>query len=314
MSGTEHDRTATRLPWPIGPAEPRSIVSLIGDGTIDPSLASLLWLLIEARVPLVVAAGPQGSGKTTLLFALLDLLPPAVRLRVLAGYAEDFDWLPEAATLGWRPHGFTGIAAASSWGRAASLPEQAGGGPVDPATTCLLVPEFSEHIPLYTWGEQARIAVRAISLGYDLGATIHAESLEEVFELLGGPEVGLTDDELSRLGVVLILRVVRAPSDGRPVRRVVAAHYVRPVARDAAGHVQRLGPAVLATWDGRADRFEDFAWGVVPELAERVGRKAGDFETERDRRAGYLAELVRAGLYGRDEVAAAIAHWGHAGR
>ncbi len=176
------------------------------------------------------------------------------------------------------------------------------------------MPEFSDHIPLYTWGEPARIAVRALSLGYDLGATIHAESLEGVFDLLGGPDVGLTDDELSRLGVVLILRVVRSPSDGRPVRRVVAAHYVRPVARDAAGHVQRLGPAVLATWDGRADRFEDFAWGVVPELAERVGRRAGDFESERDRRADYLAGLVRAGVDEPDEVAAAIAHWSHAGR
>ena len=132
-----------------------------------------------------------------------------------------------------------------------------------------------------------------------------------MFELLGGPEVGLTDDELSRLGIVLILRVVRAPDDGRPVRRVVAAHYVRPVARDAAGHVQRLGPAVLATWDGRADRFEDFAWGVVPELAERVAGRAGDFETERDRRAGYITELVRAGVDDPDAVAAAIAHWGH---
>jgi hypothetical protein len=304
MSGLERDREAARLPWPIGPDEPRSIVRLIADGTLDPALASLLWLLVEARVPLVVAAGPQGSGKTTLLFALLDFLPPAVRLRVLAGYAEDFDWLPEAATLGWRPHGFSGIALASAWGRAPSMATPPDAGPVDPTTTCLLVPEFSDHIPLYTWGEPARIAVRALSLGYDLGATIHAESLEEVFELLGGPEVGLTDDELSRLGVVLVLRVVRAPGDGRPVRRVVAAHYVRPVARDAA---------VLATWDGRTDRFEDFAWGVAPELAERAGSKAGDFEAERDRRAAYLAALVRAGVDGTDEVAAAIAHWGHPG-
>ena len=136
-----------RLPWPIGPAEPRSIVRLVAEGTLDAPLAALLWILVEARVPLVVAAGPQGSGKTTLLFALLDFLPPAVRLRVLAGYAEDFEWLPEAATLGWRPHGFGGIAIAPT-GRGGVLSRPGDGGPVDPATTCLLVPEFSNHIPL----------------------------------------------------------------------------------------------------------------------------------------------------------------------
>ena len=67
---------------------------------------------------------------------------------------------------------------------------------VEPATTVLLVHEFSDHLPLYTWGEVARVVVRALSLGYGLGATIHADALEEVLEELGGPEVGLTDDEL----------------------------------------------------------------------------------------------------------------------
>ncbi len=41
---------------------------------------------------------------------------------------------------------------------------------------------------------------------------------------------------------------------------------------------------MLATWDPAADRFEHFGWGVTPELALRVGRKAGDFELEVDRR------------------------------
>lgn len=77
--------------------------------------------------------------------------------------------------------------------------------------------------------------------------------------------------------------------------RVVAAHYVRPLARDVHGHTQRLSPAVLATWDGRIGRFEHFAWGIAGELAERVGRRAGDFEAESERRAGVLAALSTAG-------------------
>jgi hypothetical protein len=122
-----------------------------------------------------------------------------------------------------------------------------------------------------------------------------------VFEALRRPPVGLGDDELSRLGIVLILRTV-----GDGLRRVVAAHYVRPVSRDEHGHVQRPGPAVLATWDQDRDRFEHFAWGITPELALRVERRPGDLDIEVERRRDYLADLVEAGIVDVDAVRAAI--------
>jgi hypothetical protein len=81
---------------------------------------------------------------------------------------------------------------------------------------------------------------------------------------------------------------------------------VRPVARDQHGHLQRLGPAVLATWDPNEDVFEHFGWGVTPELAMRVGRRAGDFEIEVDRRRAYLEGLVRDGTTGPDAARKAI--------
>ena len=80
-----------------------------------------------------------------------------------------------------------------------------------------------------------------------------------------------TDDELSHLGVVLVLRAARRrPPAGR--RRALRP----PVARDVHGHLQRLGPAVLATWDPETDAFEHFGWGVTPELARarRPARRA----------------------------------------
>ena len=170
--------------------------------------------------------------------------------------------------------------------------------PGPPDTTVLLALELSDHTPAYIWGEAARTTVRAASIGYGLAATIHADSLDDVFDALRRPPVRLADDELSRLGVVLVLRQV---DDDR--RRVVAAHYVRPVARDLHGHLQRLGPAVLATWEPATDTFEHFGWGVTPELARRIGRHAGDFEIETDRRREHLDRLVATGVTERNPSA-----------
>ena len=275
------------------PPQPRSIVELIRAGTLDAQLAALLWLLVEARQPVIVAAARGRVGKTTLLTALLDFLPPGTRRVELAGIAETFDWLPHARELGWR----------------GPMPQEAPAERCDPSTTYLIASELSDHLPAYTWGDAARVAVRAITVGYGLGATIHADSLEEVFDALHRPPVALTDDELARLGTVVVLRAVPPPPGDivpGPMRRVVAAHWIRPVARDQHGHVQRLGPAVLTTWDPSDDTFEHFAWGVTPELAERLDRRPGDLEIEHERRRDYLAGLAAADVSGVDEVRTAI--------
>ena len=275
------------------PPEPRSVVQLIRDGTLDPELTALLWLLIEARLPLIVAALPGRAGKTTLLEALLDFLPPGTKRIELAGILETFDWLPHARELGWQ----------------LTSPPIQHPQPINPATTYLVAPELSDHLAAYTWGDHARIAVRALAVGYGLGATIHAGSLEEVLNQLHEPPVALTDDELSRLGVVLILRVLAPPPGDAyagPIRRVSAAHYLRPLARDEHGHLQRLGPAVLATWNETKDAHEHFAWGVTTELANRVGRRPGEFEEELARRREYLAGLAQARVTEPADVRAAI--------
>jgi len=76
--------------------------------------------------------------------------------------------------------------------------------------------------------------------------------------------------------------------------------------------VQRLGPAVLATWDPAGDRLEHFGWGVVPELAMRVGRRAGDFELEADARRAVLDDLAASGITDIDRVRTAIAAYRNA--
>lgn len=272
---------------PVPPA-PRSISELIRTGVLDAELAATIWLLVDARVPLVVAGDGRGVGKTTLLTALLEFVSPGIEIVELQGVEETFDWLPQASELGW-----PGVARRPS-----------GGPPIRPDTAILLAAELSDHTPAYTWDDGARIAVRAAAIGYGLAATIHGDSLDDVFAALRSSPVRLSDDELSRLGVVLVLRQV---GGGR--RRVAAAHYVRPVVRDAHGHLQRLGPAVLATWNAITDTFEHFGWGVTPELALRVGRRAGDFELEAAARRAFLDDLVVKGTFDGAAVRAALARY-----
>jgi hypothetical protein len=286
------DDVSDRLAWLRAVTSPprRSIVELIADGVLDAELAALAWVLVEARLPLLVAGLAQGAGKTTLLEALLDFLPTTVRRVDLAGVEEDFAWLPEAAALGWTP---------SSDAAPDALP-------VTPASAYLVAAELSGHLPLYTWGRAARTLIRAASLGYGVGATIHADRLEEVHETLRSPAIGLSDDELSWLGLIVVIRPERG-ADGLVRRRVVAAHYARPIGRDEHGHVQRLPPAVLAARDEATGRLEHFAWGVLPEIGMRLGRAPGEIEREGAQRAELLRRLAADGVVDLDSVRAAIA-------
>jgi hypothetical protein len=249
---------------------PTSLDALVHDGVLDAELAALVSLLVEARVPVIVAGAVEGATRNRVLEVVLTALPADTERIELAGPTEDFAWLPQAESLGWRHDGPTP-------GRA--LPKHA-----TPDRTVVLAGDLAPSELGATWAGVVRIAVRAVSLGYGLAASMDAGSLEAVLDRLGKGPFRLTADERSRLGLVLVLG---APAAGDTLR-VVAAHYIRPVARDAHGHVQALGPAVLATWNEASGTFDHFGWGVIPELALRTGHRAGDFEIELDtRRAAF---------------------------
>jgi hypothetical protein len=326
--------------------QPLSITRIIAAGSLDAELAALLWILVEGRVPLVVAAEAPLAGKSTTLTALLDFLPSSVRRVFLRGWTEDFSWLPDADALGWP--GWQAAALEEeeedrstaedpvAWNRRSiarrrMLQEDAGRPPspaADPQRSYLLASELSSHLPVYTWGVHARVLIRALQRGYGLGTSMHADSLEEVFAQLQAPPVSAKDDEIRRLGVVVILRLIGprgevlhfpegslegelGPLQPWVRRRAVAVHYLRPVERDAAGHIQRRPPAVLATWDPAADCFEHFAWGVASELALRVGRSDASFEREHAARTDFLRGLVASGVTGVSETRRAIHGYSH---
>ncbi len=129
-------------------SEPLSILELVNTGTLDLHLAGLLWLMMEQKSSVVVAAGPNFAGKTTTLNALLAFLRPNVEKVYLSGNFEDFSFTENAV----------------------------------PAETYMVAEEFNTYLD-YVWGETAIKAFQLINQGYSLGGTIHARTAQEVVYL-----------------------------------------------------------------------------------------------------------------------------------
>jgi hypothetical protein len=117
--------------------------------------------------------------------------------------------------------------------------------------------------------------------GSGVAVCVLSDDLEGVIERL--TDSGVPEDGVRRLGAVVIAEETHTGL------RCTAVHYLRPTERDAQGHVQRRPPAVLSAWDERADVFEDYAWGITPELADRVDRAQADLEERQTDRARFLA-------------------------
>ena len=252
-------------------SDTRLLVDLLRAGALDAELAALLWLLLDARTP-VVAVGMEPGSCDRVIDGLHGLLPEASRLVEVAP-DDDFGWLPEAADLGWHRDG----------------PEAADSGREAVTADDGVLVVRGLGAPDGVGGARALVVVRALALGYGLLATMAGDGLEDALNTLHARDIGTEADERSRLGVVLTV------VDDAGTSRVTAAHYVRPVALDTHGHVQRLPPAILATWNPGTVRWDHFAWGVLPDIAGRLGITTIELEREQARRAAGLSDAGERG-------------------
>lgn len=248
--------------------EPRSIAALIAAGTLDAGTAALLWLALERRASLVVAARAPHAGKTTVLTALLDFLPADTTRYYLRGWSETFDFLDHA----------------------------------DPRRGYILCNEISAHLPVYLWGRKVSQLFAAAARGYKLGTTMHAESVEELVATLADDPLYVPRAASACLDLLLILDVDYDPATRQARRRLRSLHLLR---RDGVG--DDVDPVTLAWWDtGRAAVVHD-AGALPPGLLRLTGRTAAEFAAVCQRRAAFLAELVARGVLAVPDVRRALA-------
>jgi hypothetical protein len=171
-----------------------SMLDIVESGTLDCRLAALLWILMEQRASVLVAAGPSYAGKTTLLHAMLDFLPPNQQRITLRGYFEDFRFVDYRR----------------------------------PRDSYLVTEEISNHMYEYLWGAQALKAFRLMSQGWPLGGTIHARTAEESIYVLNR-WIGLSLPLLNQLGVIVTLQARSGRTEyDEPVRRVNSVNLIFP--------------------------------------------------------------------------------------
>ena len=169
-----------------------SVLDLVRSGTLDLRLASLLWVIMERRASVLVAAGPSFAGKTTTLNVLLDFLRPEVKEVRLNGYDEDFGFLETSV----------------------------------PSSTYIVAEEFSDYGD-YVWGETAQKAFDLMKEGYALGGTIHARNAREVAYILN-QYLELPIETIARLDAIVTLGVA-GRRGYEPVRRIDSVSLFVPV-------------------------------------------------------------------------------------
>lgn len=238
--------------WHWHPPTPMSITEILQAGNMSPRMAALFWIGLERGASIIIAADPPNSGKTTTLTALLSFTPPDTLVYFTRGEGETF-----------------------------ALPRLDSSYP-----TYLLVNEMSDHIPVYTWDDNARRAFELLSEGYSLASTMHADTVEGVIQQLE-TDLAIPRPQIANLTFIVPMYV--SSLHGGP-RRLTEIAFLRPNGSDVS-----IGR--LAEWDRESDAFAVLEDNSQTEaFAEWAGMTLDEMDAELERRESFLQRLLDEGV------------------
>jgi len=248
--------------WHWEPPVPMSVIELIQAGNMSSRLAALFWIGMERGASIIVAADPPSSGKTTTLSGLLAFTPPDTAVYFTRGDGETF-----------------------------ALP------PLSPAyPTYILINEISDHIPVYTWDDNARRAFDLLPQGYRIASTMHADSVQGVVSQLRN-DLQIPDSEVAQISFIVPIYIGRREGVIRRVREVSLSRAQTPDAK----------PITIASWDSVNDSFDVLSGEEQYEaFAAWAGVLPPELQKQLDTRQGFLDRLQEEGAASLPEVNAAI--------
>jgi len=240
-----------------------SICELIAAGNMDERMAAMFWIGMERGASIIVSAEPPNSGKTTTVSALLAFTPPDTMVYFTRGQGEPF-----------------------------AVPVLS-----DAYDTYILINELSDHIPVYTWDDNARRAFELLSQGYRLASTMHDETVQGVLRQLE-EDLAIPKSHLAHLTFVVQMYIGQVYP---PMRRCQEVALVQ--ADGAEGMLTRT----VATWDMGTENFDVLVGADDREaFAEWAGLTVMGLEAEMDRRERIISGWMAAGGTSIPEVNNAI--------
>jgi flagellar protein FlaI len=261
--------------------DPYSVIDLISFGTVNVEIIAYLWLLMEAKMSIMVV-GSTGSGKTTILNAVTGLIDPDFKIFSVEDVSEinikHKNWFSLISRTGF------------------------GTGSEGEIGLYDLIKSGVRHRPDYIVvgeirGSEAYVMFQAMATGHGGLCTMHADSMESASKRLQQKPMDIPPSYMSLMNCAIVIKRVKG-EDGKSTRRAMTVQEIK-TADDYHNAFK---------WNPKSDHFESQL--ESSEMLKRISEQTGiDFKEvieEFEKRKIVLTWLVQNGIRRYDKVSEAI--------
>lgn len=269
-------RKFARNPW--------TIVNFIdpNHNTISTDMAATLWLCMQYEMNVMVAGG-TASGKTSILNALCSLIPPTQRILTIEDTRElafptylSWNWIP-LTTRNANPEGKGEV------------------GMLDLMVSALRMRPDRVVLGEMRKKREAEVLFEAMHTGHSVYATMHAETVAQVYRRLTEPPMEIPSSELEALHVVITQ--FRDRRTGK--RRTYELAELLP-----AGYREKTVFNILYRWSPRTDTFsaENKSSRIFEELNIHTGMTEREITQDIQSKKSVFAWMLANDLSNVDQV------------
>lgn len=264
-------------------ADPFTIIDLIKYNTINAEVAAYLWYLVEKRLSMMVA-GATASGKTTTLNTLSTFITPGQKVITIEDTPElrlpQENWIQEVS----RSEGTVGEITLFDLVRNA----------LRQRPDVIIVGEIR--------GKEAFTLFQAISTGHGGMSTIHADSVEAIFNRLTNEPMSLPRSLVGTSLDCIVLQLKLRIGD-RSVRRVVSVNEI-------LGFDNRTNEMVMNEvyrWDPVTDRLGASGRSrLVDKINQRYGLRPEEIRRDLEARKVFLEWMASKNYRSYKEVSSFV--------
>jgi len=244
--------------------DPYTIVDLIDFETMNASVAAYLWMLMEAKMSIMVI-GSTGSGKTTVLNAITGLVNPDYKIFSVEDVSEinikHENWFSLISRPGFGAKGEGEI------------------GLYD------LIKSGVRHRPDYIVvgeirGSEAYVMFQAMATGHGGLCTMHADSLFSATKRLQQKPMEIPPSYMTLMNCALVIRRIKDPETGQSTRKLISIEEIKD--SNSFNSVFKWNPRTK-TFDSDIERSE-----MLKRIADTHGQTIKDVVGEYQKRIAVL--------------------------